>query len=169
MAFFKLGLVGFGGVAGWVRPIIVEERGFLNEREFAEWLGFASVLPGANSVNLAVMLGDRYQGASGASTALLGLVLAPVIILIGIVSLFDQFADQPDVNHALGGAAAATAGLVIGNAYKMIGAIRSNVLAIFIAGLTFAAVGIWQFSLVASLAFIVPLSLVSFAASRRRP
>jgi chromate transporter len=168
-AFFKLGLIGFGGVAGWVRRIVVEERGFLDEREFAEWLGFASVLPGANTVNLAVMLGDRYQGASGASAALLGLVLAPVIILIGIVSLFDHFAGQPDVNRALGGAAAATAGLVIGNAYKMIRTIRTDGLAILIAGLTFAAIGIWQFSLVASLAFIAPLSLIGFAASWRRP
>ncbi|WOJ89413.1 chromate transporter [Methylocapsa polymorpha] len=165
MAFFKLGLIGFGGVAGWVRQIIVVERGFLDEREFAEWLGFASVLPGANTVNLAVMLGDRHQGASGAFAALLGLLMAPIIILIGIVSLFDRFASLPDVSAALGGAAAATAGLVIGNAYKMIRTIRTDVLAILIAGLTFAATGALRLSLVASLTFIVPLSLLVYVAS----
>lgn len=168
-AFFKLGLVGFGGVAGWVRRIVVEERGFLDAREFNEWLGLASVLPGANSINLAIMLGDRYQGAAGAAAALLGLVLPPVMVLIGIVSLFDHFADQPDVSRALGGAAAATAGLVIGNAFKMTRAIRADALAILIAGLTFAAIGLRQFSLVASLAIIAPLSLIGFAAFRRRP
>lgn len=168
-AFFKLGLIGFGGVAGWVRQIVVEERGFLDEREFAEWLGFASVLPGANTVNLAVMLGDRYKGASGALAALLGLLLAPIIILIGVVSLFDRFGNLPDVSNALGGAAAATAGLVIGNAYKMIRTIRTDFLAILTAGLTFAVTGVLQLSLVASLAFIVPFSVLIGIATRRRP
>ncbi|WP_245257425.1 chromate transporter [Methylocapsa acidiphila] len=167
-AFFKLGLLGFGGVAGWVRQIVVEERGFLDEREFAEWLGVASILPGANTVNLAVMLGDFYKGPSGVLAALLGLLLAPILILITIVSLFDQFASQPDVSRALGGAAAATAGLVIGNAYKIMRAIRGDFRAMIVAGSTFAAVAIWQFPLAASLAVLVPLSILGFAAFGRR-
>ena len=81
-AFFKIGLCGFGGVSGWVRPIIVEERRWLNDLEFAELLGAASVLPGANTVNLAIMLGDRFQGASGAATAVAGLLFAPLAILV---------------------------------------------------------------------------------------
>ncbi len=103
-AFFKIGLCGFGGVAGWVRPVVVDERGWLNDREFGELLGVASVLPGANTVNLAVMLCDRFQGPAGALMALSALLLAPIVILIGVATLYDEFATNPAVKTALGGA-----------------------------------------------------------------
>ena len=88
-----------------MRPIIVEERRWLNDLEFAELLGAASVLPGANTVNLAIMLGDRFQGASGAATAVAGLLFAPLAILVLIASLYDQFAAQPAVRRSAGGRA----------------------------------------------------------------
>lgn len=167
-AFFKIGICGFGGVAGWVRPVIVDERGWLNDREFAELLGASSVLPGANTVNLAVMLGDRFQGASGAVTALFALLLAPLVILIGIASAYGHFAARPEVASALAGAAAATAGLVLGNAYKLVRALRSDVLALLIAAFTFASAGVFHLSLLTTLAIAVPGSLALFALGERR-
>ncbi|WP_036257443.1 chromate transporter [Methylocapsa aurea] len=167
-AFFKIGVLGFGGVTGWVRQIVVEERGFLDDREFAELLGVAHVLPGANTVNLATMLGDRYNGASGAAAALLGLLIAPILILIAVVSLYDRFAALPDVQGALGGAAAATAGLMIGNAYKMVRAIRRDAAAILIAGAAFLAAGVLHLPLVATLATLIPASILAVAVVERR-
>jgi chromate transporter len=168
-AFFKIGICGFGGVAGWVRPIIVEERRWLNDLEFAELLGASSVLPGANTVNLAVMLDDRFHGASGALTAVFGLLLAPIAILIAIASLYDQFAAAPTVKTALAGAAAATAGLVIGNAYKLVKAFRGQARALLVAALTFALTGIFHVSLMATLAVMIPYSLALFSRAGRAP
>jgi chromate transporter len=169
-AFFKIGLCGFGGVSGWVRPIIVEERRWLNDLEFAELLGAASVLPGANTVNLAIMLGDRFQGASGAATAVAGLLFAPLAILVLVASLYDQFAaQQPAVRAALAGAAAATAGLVLGNAYKLLKAVAGDARAILIVALTFALTAILHLSLMTTLAVAVPCSLALFAVTRRTP
>ncbi len=168
-AFFKIGICGFGGVAGWVRPILVEERRWLDDREFAELHGAASVLPGANTVNLAVMLGDRFQGASGALTAVCALLLAPLAILIAIASFYDQFAAHPAVRQALGGAAATTAGLVIGNAYKLVKAYRGQARTILVAALTFALTGIFHVSLMATLALTIPCSLALFARAGRTP
>lgn len=168
-AFFKIGICGFGGVAGWVRPILVEERGWLDDHEFAELQGAASVLPGANTVNLAVMLGDRFQGASGALTAVCALLLAPLAILIAIASFYDQFAAHPAVRQALAGAAAATAGLVIGNAYKLVKAFAGQARAILVASLTFALTGIFHVSLMATLALMIPCSIALFARAGRAP
>jgi chromate transporter len=167
-AFLKIGLLGFGGVAGWVRPILVEERGWLDDREFAELFGVSSVLPGANTVNFAVMFGDRHQGVLGAAIAVFGLLVGPLAVLIAVASLYDRFAALPEVRSALIGAAAATAGLVIGNAYKMTRAIRGDAFAVLVAGLTFASSAIFHFSLVATLAIIVPASLVVFTLLARR-
>jgi len=116
--FAKIGLLGFGGVTPWLRRFLVEEEAWLSDREFAELFGFASTLPGANTVSVAVMLGDRNRGLTGAIAALSGLVVMPLMILAAVASLYDRFAALPDVKNAIGGAAAATAGLVIGNACK---------------------------------------------------
>ncbi|HEY2816510.1 MAG TPA: chromate transporter, partial [Casimicrobiaceae bacterium] len=39
LAFLKIGLLGFGGVLPWARRVLVEERAWLTDREFAEMIG----------------------------------------------------------------------------------------------------------------------------------
>ncbi len=168
MAFLKIGLLGFGGVAGWLRPILVEERGWLSDHELAELFGAGSVLPGANAVNLAVMFGDRCQGVFGSAAAVSGILVGPLAVLIGVAILYDRFAALPEVKSALIGAAAATAGLVLGNAYKMTKAIRGDALAVVLAGLTFASSAVFHLSLVTTLAIFIPASLLAFTLSARR-
>ena len=46
LAFLKMGLLGFGGVMPWARRVIVDERGWLADREFAELIGMCQILPG---------------------------------------------------------------------------------------------------------------------------
>jgi chromate transporter len=162
-AFLKIGVLGFGGVAGWVRQVLVDERGYLDDCEFAALQGVASILPGANTVNLAVMLGDRYKGALGALSALAGLLLAPLSILVVVATLYERLARFPDVGHALAGAAAATAGLVIANAYKMARGAGLDIFGVVLAGVTFLAIGILKMPLATTLAVLVPSSLVGFA------
>lgn len=160
-AFFKIGILGFGGVSGWVRQVLVEERGYLDDREFAGLLGVASVLPGANTVNMAVMLGDRHQGFSGALCALAGLLLAPLLCLVAIATLYDHFSAHAGVKDALAGAAAATAGLVLANGIKMGRGIGAGSHAILVAGTTFAAIGVFHLPLASSLLVIAPASLIA--------
>jgi chromate transporter len=160
-AFLKIGMLGFGGVTGWVRQVLVEERGYLDDHEFAGLLGVASVLPGANTVNMAVMLGDRHQGLSGALCALAGLLLAPLLCLVAIATLYDRVSAVAGVRDALAGAAAATAGLVLANAIKMGRGLGTGSRAILVAGTTFAVIGIFHFPLAISLLAIAPASLIA--------
>src|SRR5688572_21162389 len=64
--YLKIGLFGFGGVAAWARRVIVEERRWMSERDYAEILGLGQVLPGPNVGNAAVMIGRRFHGLAGA-------------------------------------------------------------------------------------------------------
>ncbi len=59
--FLKIGLMGFGGVGPVARHIIVAERKWLDDRGYAELMGICQALPGANTVNAAVMLGDQFR------------------------------------------------------------------------------------------------------------
>src|SRR5436305_12245874 len=88
LAFLKMGLLGFGGVAPWVRHVIVEERRWMDDGEFASLLGLSQVLPGANTINTAVLLGDRFRGISGAAAAVLGLMAMPLAIAVATVEAY---------------------------------------------------------------------------------
>jgi chromate transporter len=159
LAFLEIGLYGFGGVAPWSRWVIVEKRRWLSEAEYAELLGISSALPGANTVNLAILLGDRTGGVFGSLSALAGLLLMPIAILIAVATLYEQFAGLEDVKNALAGAAAATAGLVIGTAGRMIRNLRPNAVGLLAGAGVFVAAGLLHLSLVWTLAIAVPVSM----------
>ena len=72
LGFMKIGMLGFGGVAAWAHRIIVDERGWLDDREFAEAFAVCQVLPGPNICNLAAFLGGRWGGIGGAALATIG-------------------------------------------------------------------------------------------------
>src|SRR3978361_1822067 len=94
-AFFRAGLMGFGGVLPMIRRIMVEERRWLSPIEFSELLALCQFLPGANVSNLAVIFGSRSCGLQGAASALVGLVGAPVGIVLVIAVLYERYGALP--------------------------------------------------------------------------
>ncbi|HEY1735701.1 MAG TPA: chromate transporter [Methylovirgula sp.] len=167
LTFLKIGVCGFGGVASWAHRIIVEERRWLSDQDYAELLGIASLLPGANTVNIAVMLGDRYRGITGSVSGVGGLLLMPLLILIGIAILYEKYALQGDVRNAVACAAAATAGLVLATGVKMIRNLRPDILGAASCILVFVAVGLFQLSLTATL-IVVALAALAIRMTRER-
>ena len=159
LGFAKIGLLGFGGVAPWARRIIVEERRWLSESEYASVLGIGQVLPGPNTVNSAVIIGDRFQGVPGALSAVLGLLVMPLLVLIAIALVYDRIAGLPQIDAAIGAGAAAAAGLVIGTALKMARNLRPNAAAIAVGLAAFAAVGLLHLPLALVIAVLGPLSI----------
>lgn len=122
--YLKIGMFGFGGVAAWARRVIVEERRWLTEREYAEVLGLGQILPGPNVGNAAVMIGRRFHGLAGALLATGGLYCAPLIILVGLCLFYDRYGQMPAVAPVMNGIAAGAAGMVIGTAFKMAGKLK---------------------------------------------
>lgn len=168
LGFLKCGLLGFGGVAPWARHIIVEERRWLSERDYAALLGVGQALPGANTVNAAVMIGDRFQGPVGAILCVVGLMALPLVILIAIATVYSSFASDPYVEAAMGGAAAGAAGLIIGTAMKMIRALRLKPVALVFGTAAFGAIGILGWSFMPVLAVLIPASIAAAALEMRR-
>ncbi|HXM71202.1 MAG TPA: chromate transporter [Thermoanaerobaculia bacterium] len=167
LGFLKIGLCGFGGVAAWARRVVVEERAWLSEREYASLLGVGQILPGPNTTNLAVMIGDRFQGAIGALVAVASLMAMPLAILVLLASLYERFAAVPDVAAAMSGTAAAAAGLVIGTALKMARRLQPTRLALFFGLAAFLAIGVAGFPLVAVVVALAPLSIAAAWLERR--
>jgi chromate transporter len=167
LTYAKIGLLGFGGVAPWARHIIVEEKKWLDDREYAALLGIGQVIPGPNTVNNAVMIGDRFHGTPGAILSVLGIVGAPVLALIGIALVYDRIASLPGVDAAMAAGAAAAAGLVIGTAIKLARKIKPDLAAIAIGLAAFASVGIFHLPMIWAVLVLGPLSIATVWWQRR--
>jgi chromate transporter len=140
--FFMIGVRGFGGVLPWARRTIVEERKWLTAAEFAEVLGLCQFLPGGNIINVSVALGSRFRGVPGAIAAVVGLMAAPVAIVIGMGAVYDQFSEQPVVRRAFAGLAAAASAFVLVASLKIAAPLRGRWLAIAITAITFLAIAV---------------------------
>ena len=158
-AFLKVGLSGFGGVLPFARRMLVEQRAWLAEKEFNEVLSLSQFLPGPNIVNVAVIVGRRFQGPAGSVAALLGLMLMPLVIVLLLAMLFAQFAQVDAVRGACTGVSAGASGLVVALALKMGQTIRRTPWQIGVALVAFVAIGIARQPLLWVLAALVPLSV----------
>lgn len=167
LGFLKIGVLGFGGIAPWARHVIVEERAWLTEKEFAAILGIGQILPGPNTMNAAVIIGDRFQGVAGVLLCLLGQMALPLVIVTSLGIAYERFAAIPEVNAAVVGAAAGAAGLVLGTAAKMARKIRPTGSALLVSALAFGAVGLLRWPLVPVVAVVVPLGIIGAGLERR--
>jgi chromate transporter len=159
-AFMLVGLSGFGGVLPFVRHMLVEKRRWLSSSEFTEVLGLSQLLPGPNVVNIAIYVGARFSGATGASAALLGLMVMPVVIVLCLGAVYTRYADLPAVANAFRGIASAAAGLVVAMAIKIAWPVLRSVRAVTIAALVFVAMTVLKVPLVWTLAIMAPISVI---------
>jgi len=86
--FIIVGAVSFGGgIIAYERILLVDKRKWLSPDEFMAYLTISQTMPGLNSVNLAVLAGDKLRGAIGAVAAVLGLILpgSVFVLVIGIL------------------------------------------------------------------------------------
>lgn len=159
LGFLGLGLIGFGGVLPLARRMLVEQRRWMTAEAFTETLGLCQFLPGGNIINLSVAVGLEFRGAAGAVTALTGLMAAPTAIVITLGVFFERFRDDPHVRHLFAGLAAASAGLLVTTALKMLAPLRTRFFGLVITGLCFAAVGWLRVPLLPTMLVLAPVSI----------
>ena len=149
--FFTVGILGFGGVLPWARRMIVERRKWLTQPEFTEMLGLCQFLPGGNIMNVTIALGSRFRGIPGALACFLGLMTAPVAIVIGLGVIYDRYADFPPVRRAFVALSAAAAAYMLATAWKIALPLRGRPLAIAVAVCTFVAIAVLRLPLQAAM------------------
>ena len=151
-AFTWLALQGFGGVLAVVQRELVDKRQWLTPEEFVEDWAVAQIMPGANVVNLSLIVGDRYFGWRGALAALAGMLAFPLAVVLALTVALSGVADQRMVQGALRGMSAVSAGLIAGTGFKLIAALRTNAMgAVACAALsvvTFIAIAILRIPLI---------------------
>lgn len=159
LGFFKIGLSGFGGVMPHARRLLVDDRCWLTDRQFTELLGLGQVLPGPNVLNLAVVLGARWHGWRGSLLAGVGLMAAPLVIVLTLASLYGHFAHSARLAQVLAGVAAAAAGLVLATGGRLATKMARDVGSMGVLVATFLAVFWLRLPLLGILAVLGPVSI----------
>lgn len=148
LGFARIGLLGFGGVAAWARHVIVEERRWLTEREYAETAGLAQVLPGPNVGTAGIFIGRHFAGWRGAVAATAGLYVGPLVILLLLAGMQDVLASWERLPAVMKGLALAASGLLIGAGLRMLQNLSLSWPFLLVAGIACAAavarVPLWQ-------------------------
>jgi chromate transporter len=160
-SFGHLTLHSFGGALFWSRRMLVEKKRWLTEQEFVEMLALAQLMPGANGINLAVMVGYRFAGWKGAMAAMGGFVGAPIAIIIGIGVAYQHFGAVPLVKQALVGMSSVAVGLLLATAVKLAKVLDWRWRPWMFVVLTFAGVGLMRWPLLIVLCALAPFAIAA--------
>ena len=112
----KIGLLSFGGPAGQIALMhreIVEERGWLSEKEYLSALNFCMLLPGPEAMQLATYAGWKLHGLRGGLAAGLLFVLPGAAVVLALTMLYAHFGKLPLIEAIFYGIKAAVLAIVI--------------------------------------------------------
>lgn len=118
--FLLIGATSFGGgVVAYLRNGLVSKRAWLDDKSFVELLSISQSLPGLNSTNMAILVGDRLRGWPGAVLAFLGMCLPGGLLMYAVGMAYREHGDHALVTAALKGVAAAAVGLILATAVQL--------------------------------------------------
>ncbi len=126
--FFKTGLFAIGGGMATVPFLqdIAQKTGWYTSADLANMIAVSESTPGPIGINMATYVGytagstlagstpfiDALLGIVGAIIATIGLITAPVVIILIVAKFLEQFRDNKYVNAAMYGLRAASVALI---------------------------------------------------------
>ncbi len=100
MAFFRVGMLGFGGGPSSI-PLfhqeVVKKYGWMDEDEFSDTLALANTMPGPIATKMAGYIGYRIAGIWGCVNAIMASVVPTVLMMIALLGFLQSFNDSPRV------------------------------------------------------------------------
>ncbi len=91
----------------------------MTEAQFVQAVGFSSVLPGSDALQLAMFVGYAAAGGVGALVALLGSILPPTVLMLGVVAVLHRLRREAWVSRFVEGLTPAVAVLMLFVAWKV--------------------------------------------------
>lgn len=142
--FIKINILTTSGPAS-VGLLYKESVGkLMSEAEFIEAVGFSNVLPGSEALKLAMFVGFAAGGIPGTLAALLGSILPPTLIMLGVAAAIQRFQGEAWMQSFVKGLAPAVAMLIVVVAWQIFRSESTKTIqtrALVIAGLS--AIAFW--------------------------
>ena len=159
--FFWIGMMSFGGgLMPWIQREVVTRRNWLTNEEFLPGMAMSQVLPGVNSTNVAVYVGQHLRGAAGSITALAAILSGPFIMVMIAAVSYEFVLGIKFIQAAAAGVAAAALGMMLTTAISAIRSCGLNIAPICIMIVTFILIGIVHMSLVTVVLIMTPISVL---------
>jgi chromate transporter len=159
-AFLRLGSISFGGgTTAWLYREMVQRRAWLDDKTFLSALALSQIMPGANSMNLAALVGQRLRGAKGAAAAALGLVAAPFAIVLALAILYGDIGPSARLHAVLGGVAVGAIGLTFATGLRIVAQGPRSLAPLAVTGATVLAVGVLGWPILPVLLVLAPCSI----------
>lgn len=137
--FLKLGTIAFGGPAAHVALMddeVVRRRRWLSRQEFLDLLGATNLIPGPNSTEMAIHVGNRQAGWPGLLVAGACFILPAALLVTGFAWAYVNYGSLPQVQAVLYGVKPIIIAIVI---QALIGLGRTALKTIFLAAIGLAA------------------------------
>ncbi len=98
LAFFRVGMLGYGGGPSSIPLVhkeVVDKYKWMNDDEFADVLALGNTLPGPIATKMAGYIGYRVGGIVGLINATLSTILPTIIIMIVLLTTISSIKDYP--------------------------------------------------------------------------
>ncbi|MGN7823459.1 chromate efflux transporter [Chitinophaga sp. 22536] len=119
---FKLGCIGFGGIAGMVATIeneMVVKRKWIDHQHFMDVLSTSYIIPGPNAVEVIMHCGKERAGRLGLIVAGVCYIFPAMVICLLFGYFYQKYSALPDVQGFIYGLRPATTALVIATVFRL--------------------------------------------------
>lgn len=117
IAFFKVGLLSFGGgytLIPLIQQQVVEVNKWATQDEFMKILGASQAIPGAISIKFATYIGYKEAGFLGVIATIIGSFIVPIATILILFNVLKIVETLPIADRVLKGIKSVTWGLIIG-------------------------------------------------------
>jgi chromate transporter len=112
----RIGCLSFGGPAGQIALMqreLIDERAWINEKDFLSALNFCMLLPGPEAMQLATYVGWKMHGVRGGLAAGFLFIIPGAIIVLALSMIYAAFGKVPWIEALFYGVKAAVLAIVI--------------------------------------------------------
>lgn len=114
--FLKLGIIGFGGPAVHIAMMqneVVVRKKWMSEQHFLDLVGATNLIPGPNSTEMAIHIGQERAGWKGLIVAGMCFILPAVLITGCFACFYKEYGQLPEVKSFLYGIQPAIIAIII--------------------------------------------------------
>jgi chromate transporter len=120
--FSKLGLVAFGGPAAHIAMMqdeVVNKRKWMSEQHFLDLIGATNLIPGPNSTEMAIHIGQERAGWKGLIVAGLCFILPAVVITGFFAWLYKRYGQLPQIQAFIYGIKPAIIAIILAAVFPL--------------------------------------------------
>jgi len=121
--FLKLGTIGFGGpiaTVGYMQRDLVEQRGWIDRRNFLDGVALGQTMPGPLAAQVAMWVGYLRRGPLGAAAVAAAFVAPSFLMVVVVGAIYARYAGLPVVQSLFYGIAPAVMAIITIAAVKLV-------------------------------------------------